>query len=352
MNLDWQGKLSRFLLREVEIEVMENTVTIKGKDVVDLVGTVWRGEEKADLTTISTWNLSHNQMTDSAFRYVVKQTEGVFSESVTCINLSYNYLSSEIIGELALWLDRFPNATVDLRSNSMENGDLQYCNKLKGRVIIQRDVDRDICTLRDQITEHSRTVKEKIQNYTQENMGKVLEESIIPVIQKHLESKQYPHQMVVNRDPTYKPRRELRAVSLRKKNKEIVFEYDGLFVVRTKDTEEVCLLNNASQLHLTRRKLEKIKEALLAISCTMMPAWKQDTETTPLRDRCPMALEDLITCPKSPRLSLLVTFFTIEEGLDVREESPLMETEFVQLDILGIDDNHQILSAAIDRLLE
>ena len=181
-------------------------------------------------------------------------------------------------------------------------------------------------------------------------MARALEESgrIIPFINNHLSRLELPHQLVVNRDPDY--RRELHAMSLRTKQ-EVVREYDGLWVVNKGPA--TYLLNIASHLHLTRDKFEKMINALLTVTNTMIPSWKQyGDDDTLLRRRCPHALEDVVSSHSWPYLSLIVTYSTIEDGFDVREETSdeLVRVEFVQLDTLSMGKN--LLQTAVDRLLD
>jgi hypothetical protein len=190
-----------------------------------------------------------------------------------------------------------------------------------------------------------KVTKDKIEKYTQENLGKFLEESI----SAYLQEKGLLNVMVVNRDTEYRPRRELRAPY---RSQEFVREYDGLFVVET--ASGYVLLNNASQLHLTRKKLDKVISALLSVTHTMIPGWRRQEEY-PLRCRCPTAMERWLTSYELPSLRLMVTYFTLEEGLDVIEEvkkqEGLMDLEFVQFDLLQMETCMPIMRRALDNLL-
>ena len=181
--------------------------------------------------------------------------------------------------------------------------------------------------------------------------SKVLEEIIVPFIGDYLGHKKFVHEMLFNRDPHHKPKRELRAIGFRKR--EVIHEYDGLFVIKA--ATGIYLLNSASQLHLTRRKLQSVKDALITVTLSMIPAWRRDCdEDVPLRYRCPLGIEDVVR--QNMRICLLMTYFTVEDDLDLRDEaSELMDIEFVQLSLLSMgakEDNDNLLRAAIDRLID
>ena len=198
---------------------------------------------------------------------------------------------------------------------------------------------------------HARQGREKLE--TQENLAKVMEESIIPFITKYLSKKGFiTNQLVVNRDPSFKPRRELRALSYLRNKKCVKREYDGLWIVSDTDGRWV-LLNNASQLHLTREKFNKIQKAISDLFITMIPSWKVASEEDPLECRCPIALEEWIRTSTPLCTSLLVTYFTIEEGFDIREVSDdSMNIEFVQFDLFAMEEASTTLETAIDKLLK
>ena len=262
-----------------------STVTISATDSPGLPNTVWSGTDTHNLEEMTDWDLSHNQMTDSGFRYLMVQTEDVHSASITHIDLSYNYLSKYILAELSLWMRKFPNATVDIRNNAMTSDDIKYCGMEKSKIIIQGCVERKLQEYSDQLTEHTKQSKDRLDKYTQENLAKVMEESIIPFISKYLNKKGLTHQLVVNRDPDFKPRRELQALSYHRNKKCIKREYDGLYYIEGRAFP--YLLCNASQLHLTRKKFDSIKKALNDM-VNMVQLWRHDTEETPLRTYHPM----------------------------------------------------------------
>lgn len=255
--LDWRGKLSRLLLREVTIESSEQMVCLTAKDVAGLVTTEWRGIMSDDISQMKTWDISHNQLTDAGLLYVIQQTNNVTSTNIKRINLSYNYISNAVLPELRVWLDQFPNAMVDLRYNAMTEEDVNGVPDLRRRSIIQGFVEAQLVIIDQKVDKHTTVMSEKMQKYTQENMARILEESIIPFISNYLDEKGLLHVMVLNKDPDYKLRRELHAPS---KPSDFVREYDGLFVVKV--NSESFLLNNESQLHLTKNKLDRIVKSL------------------------------------------------------------------------------------------
>lgn len=349
-SLDWQGKLSRFLLGEVKILTMNTEIHLEVSSRDDLPSTVWQGTDVKDLKGVKRWDLSCNQLTDDAFYYLIQQTRHIQSDTITEINLSYNYLTVEIIAELYGWLDNFPNAHVDLRHNCFERKDISS-KFLLDRITIQGEVERNISLLDKKIEQHTHLTREKIENFTVDNMAKVLEENMITFIQDYLTELQLPYQYIVNRDPQHKPVRELCAVFVRqgKFQREIKHEYDGLFYLPKSDT----LVCNASQLHLTKRKLDKIIKSLNSLCIVMIPSWRQNVECD-LMCHCPKGLESVMTQNTIPRVSLMVTYFTIEEGLDVRKEMSSNETvdiEFVQLCLLSMKDNYSVLKEALDHLI-
>jgi hypothetical protein len=353
--LDWRGKLSRILLKEVSITCMGSTVTLEANDTPGIVDTVWRGTSVGDLNGIVVWDMSHNQLTDCGLLHVIQQTTGVHSDTLQRINLSYNYISNRYLPELRVWLDQFPNVVVDLRYNSMTEEDVKDTPALRKITIIQGVVESRLSTLEETIEERSQAAVLKVKKHTQENLACVLEESIIPFMESYLTEKGLPHVMVVNRDPNHKPSRELHApTSPREKKKgDIVREYDGLFVVQV--GPDIFLLNNATQIHLTKNKLDRVIEALRLIITAMLPAWRRNPESK-LRRRCPTALEKWITDVDTPRLRLMVTYFTIDEDIDIVAEADRvaheMDVQFVQFDLFNLDNGIPSLKAAIDDLLQ
>lgn len=88
----------------------------------------------------------------------------------------------------------------------------------------------------------------------------------------------------------------------------------------------------------------------------MIPAWRGDLRGYKLRRQCPTALEEYLTSINLPRPRLMVTYFTLEAGLDLVQEAEeakgLMEIQFVQFDLLNMDKCIPMMKLAIDDLLQ